>query len=251
VTDSPSPDQFPVDSFKEAREHLRRPFTRSAVKFKVVGGNNVAVYIDARLASERLNLVIPNWDDDYELINPKAMWCHLTVGGVTRSDIGEGGTLKALRSDSLKRAAVSFGVGVPNYAIPAAQVDSKYLEQVGKSRIITPDGRAHLRDRYDAWLEAGGQRLFGDPLDHGDEEDASGDFEVEEEATTAVDDAPPDPEALTDPEALALVERAEALHKNVPLQAMPPAAFRRQLEGAKSSMPDLEALVAQLEEMQE
>jgi hypothetical protein len=257
MTDSPSTDQFPVGSYKEAAPLLRRPFAPGAVKFKIVGGRTVAGYIDARSVIDRLNLVIPDrWHDEYESVGGSGLLCRLTVDGITRVDVGSGYTGKGLYSDAFKRAGVKFGIGIPNYAIPAAQIEEQYIErrksQKGKDQaFITPDGLKHLRDRYAGWIENYGEDKFGAVLDHGDAEDAVGDVEAEEDGAEPSEQAPPAAEILTDPAALALVERAEALHKNVPLKAMPPAAFRRQLESARSSMSDLEALVTQLEEMQE
>lgn len=253
-------ESFPVVSFREARMHLRRPFTTNAVRFKVLrswsGGGEIATYIDARLVEERLNLVVAGkWSDDYEPISGgNAMWCHLTVDGVTRSDIGEHAMWKARRSDALKRAAVSFGVGVSLYAIPAGKIDGQFLEtfktKKGKDGArLTAHGVRHLRERYAAWLERVGAEQFGEALDHGDVEDSAGDVEAEVPATAVVA-ASDEPEALTDPAALALVEKAQRLHQVVPATAMPKAAFNRALESAKSSLPDLEKLVGQLEGMQ-
>lgn len=170
---------FPLDSFKDAAQHLRRPFTVEAVKFKpqstTRSGKTLCVaYIDARLAVERLNMIVPHlWHDEYEPLGAKHLICRLTVDGITRQDIGEG-TGKALYSDALKRAAVKFGIGVSLYAIPAMFLDGKveYLNE----------GSKELRDlkaRYRRWLESTGIRSFGDPLDHGDAEDGQGDPEAE------------------------------------------------------------------------
>jgi len=49
--------------------------------------------------------------------------CRLTVLGVTKEDVGEGGTLKAAFSDALKRAAVKFGVGRHLYEMEKVWVD--------------------------------------------------------------------------------------------------------------------------------
>lgn len=248
-----SGDQFPVDSFREAAEHLRRPFSRSAVKFRIVRGGQVAAHVDARVVIERLNLVVPHlWEDPVYIPVGNALECRLTVDGLTRSDIGSGyaDNIKGLRSDAFKRAAVKFGVGVSLYAIPAVDIDGQYKVKRGKATFITPDGLKHLRDRYDGWLENGGEKKFGEVLDHGDSEDAAGDLEAEGGAEPE-DQAPEGPQPLDTPEAQALVERAEELHKNVPATQMPPAQFKRQLASARSSMPDLENLVAALEGMQQ
>lgn len=184
-------DDFPVGSFKDAAKHLRRPFTAEAVRFKVQStwpkdnptNGLVVCYIDARLVVERLNLIVPDrWSDNYEVIGGGLMWCHLTVDGITRSDVGEGQG-KALVSDALKRAAVKFGVGVSLYATPKMfiGVDGDQAKQRPTSKGITlelrPRGEAYVRNIYRQWLEQHGAQAFGDPLDHGDVMDAAGDPE--------------------------------------------------------------------------
>jgi len=168
-------DEFPVESYRDAARHLRRPFTAEAVKFKpqsqTKSGKTLCVaYIDARLAIERLNLVVPDrWSDTFESVGGGLMWCHLTIDGITRSDVGEGKG-KALVSDALKRAAVHFGVGVSLYAIPSMLLS-------GRVEFMYPDSTEYgeLRKRYRAWLDANGREAFGEPLDHGDVETAVGD----------------------------------------------------------------------------
>jgi hypothetical protein len=110
-----------TDHLKE----LRRPFPPEAIKFKGQSANkdrNKALcvpYIDARLVIERLNHVCGmDWQPTYELLG-KSLWCHLTIGETTRSDLGSGYEGKGLVSDALKRAAVLFGVGVSVYASPS------------------------------------------------------------------------------------------------------------------------------------
>jgi hypothetical protein len=198
--------QFPVSSFREAAQHLRRPFTPEAVKFKVQAtwpkdaptGGLVVAYIDARLAVERLNLIVPDrWSDHYEpaaWLGKDSLLCHLTVDGITRTDVGEGKG-KGLISDALKRAAVKFGVGVSLYAIPKMQIsiDSGQAQRKqtrdGLTLVMTARGESDMRAIYRLWLERHGAQAFGEPLDHGDVADAAGDPEeptaVEEEAATA------------------------------------------------------------------
>lgn len=180
--------EFPVESFREAARHLRRPFTPEAVRFKVQStwqtGGLIVGYIDARLVIERLNLVCPHlWCDHYENVGGKLMWCHLTIDGITRSDVGEG-TGKALVSDALKRAAVRFGIGVSLYAMPSQKLPfGAMLEKKTKGEkenvYLTDRGEDELRNRYRTWLDVHARAAFGDPLDHGDSPGASGDHEAE------------------------------------------------------------------------
>lgn len=188
---------FPVDTYREAATHLRRPFTVPAVRFRILqtknGRSNCAAYIDARLVSERLNLVIPHaWTDAYVPVQG-GMRCDLTVDGLTRSDVGwSKGTnsdmdLKALYSDALKRAGVKFGVGVSLYALPRLVISGDQVKTVGSNTYMAPSGEARLRSIYAQWLVKEGKQAFGEPLDHGDVE-----RETEEEAApAAVVEVPP------------------------------------------------------------
>lgn len=191
-------DDFPLDSYKDAARHFRRPFTQAAVKFKVQAtwpkesphSGLCVAYIDARLAVERLNLLVPHlWSDAYRPVGGNQMWCDLTIDGITRSDVGEGAG-KGLVSDSLKRAAVRFGIGVSLYAIPKMILEAQSgalkpkRTNKGPSLDLTPRGEANLRSMYALWLESHGIAAFGEPLDHGDVEDAAGDHEGGEEPVT-------------------------------------------------------------------
>lgn len=202
---------FPVDSFKDAAPHLRRPFDLYAVQFRALEGTkgerlNCAAYVTARTVTDRLNLVCPGlWSDHYELV-PGGMRCDLTVDGLTRSDVGwSAGTanamaLKTLYSDAFKRAAVKFGVGVSLYALPhlVLYVDKKHAwakalpekDKWGNQKFrygITPSGMSELRARYERWLAV--QMSFGEALAHGHVEgsvDPEDEGKVEEPDGTAL-----------------------------------------------------------------
>lgn len=247
---------FPVDSYREAAIHLRRPFTAAAVKWKVQAGTLVVPYVDARLVIERLNLVVPHlWHDEYEpLAGGRGLLCHLTIDGITRRDVGEGYQGKGLYSDAFKRAAVKFGVGVSLYALPKVYLDKgkgqlkERKDRKGKVTLeITDKGRAGLDAGYQRWLENVGETMFGPVLDHGDVYDSYG--ELVEADPEPVPEAPPEPQKLTDAKATALIERAEKLHQDVPRKSMPKAAFRRQLESAWHSHEELERFVESLEKL--
>ena len=197
--ETPEVSPFPVDSYREAAPHLRRPFSPRAVKFKcqVVTESSamMVAYIDARLVAERLNLVCPHlWADDYEPVGTQSMMCLLTVDGITRRDVGSGYQGKGLYSDAFKRAGVKFGVGVSLYAMPAFWLSKdngqvKIRKKGSKYQAdLTPSGVTFCRDRYAAWLELEGESAFGSALDHGDAEGAVGDAEA-----LADEDAPPAP----------------------------------------------------------
>jgi hypothetical protein len=186
-------DRFPVDSFRDAATHLRRPFAANAVKFKVQSSfpkedpktGLIVAYMDARLVVDRLNLVCPHlWFDEYQQIDGKLMMCKLTVDGISRRDVGEG-TGKGLYSDALKRAAVKFGIGVSLYAIPQVflKIQDGHLKPVrtskGPSVVMKDAGERRCRELYAQWLAQHGIEKFGRPLDHGDAEGAQGDYEAE------------------------------------------------------------------------
>lgn len=192
------------DTYREAAAHMRRPFTAEAVRWKVQStfgpkdnpsGGLIVGYIDARLVVERLNLLVPHlWQATYTQAG-NLMWCHLTIDGITRSDVGESskGFSKDLVSDALKRSAVHFGVGVSIYAVPQARLflpkNSAHIEVKGtkKQLFLKDEGHAALKKRYAKWLDEHGTEAFGPALSHGDIEPA---IDPPEEApvVAAVDD---------------------------------------------------------------
>jgi hypothetical protein len=185
---------------EQVRE-LRRPFTPQAVGFRVdqkfpSDSVRCLVYIDSRLAKERLNDVDPNWTASYEflggtqsdplgiqLFTPIA--CNLTVCGVTRVGIGQAATksasgnlIKSAQSDALKRACVEFGVGAYLYALKSFTVDRKGYytgkDKDGKEVVkgLTRDGTLQLRRDYTKWTQhTMFVDRFGLPTDYGTLED--------------------------------------------------------------------------------
>jgi hypothetical protein len=247
---------FPAPSLEAALPDLRRPFSPAAVKWKVQTQtpkespkNGLIVgYVDARLVAERLNLVCGGeWSDAYALYGDRLdagfIICHLTIDGVTRSDVGQGSG-KAGYSDALKRAAVKFGVGVSLYAMkqiwlttggsngrPALERDGKYLR-------IPNDADAWLRGAYAKWIEKGAGKVFGKPLSHGDEEGSVG----------ALMDEPVQASGPDDTELAALREEAEALYAQLDPASRPnlkPGKFKAQLKAA-DTRAKLEKIVAEV-----
>lgn len=205
---------FPLDSYRDAAVHLRRPFAPAAVNFKVQtqtgpkenpNGGLLVAYIDVRLVVERLNLIVPHlWADAYRpLEGGKGLVCALTIDGITRVDVGQsarGDDPKSLYSDALKRAAVKFGVGVSIYSLPqvwwkAGNGQNRTLEVKGQQKkgvYLADAGLAHLRASYATWLNNHGEQSFGPVLDHGDRADLG-----EEQGTAPPAESPP---AHVDPE---------------------------------------------------
>jgi hypothetical protein len=220
---------FPLDSYREAARHFRRPFSPAAIKFKVQAtwpkdnpANALIVsYMDARLVVDRLNLLLPDkWSEDYEH-DGQFLICKLTVDGVTRRDIGEG-TGKALYSDALKRAAVKFGIGVSLYAVPKMILkgsDVKSIMASGKKSLaMTSDGERTVRQIYETWLTDHGTKAFGEPLDHGDIEGAQGDYEAETAEQEAEAEQRPSAERpLTDDERAKVVKAIKDAGREVEL----------------------------------
>jgi hypothetical protein len=217
---------FPLDSFKEAAAHLRRPFAPAAVLWKpqqVTSRAMVVPFVNARLVIERLNLVIPHlWHTEYTRLDGNHMLCRLTVDGLTREDVGtpagggQADSVKSMYSDALKRAAVHFGIGVSLYAMKQTWLEigdgtkNKLKRKADKSAEITPDNATWLRDMYEKWLELEERgSIFGPPLAHGDDPDAMGGLaDVDEPEQTALD--------YTDPkEAEEQVARIREFHDSI------------------------------------
>lgn len=199
------------DDLPEAQVQLRRPMTPAATRWKtqgLVGGKALIVpYIDARLVMDRLNLVVgvANWEENFHTVDwgGGGLMCTLEVLATTHRDIGLGRDGKAMRSDSLKRAAVSFGLGSFLYAIPKVEFrkDSPLIHiqhKTGKNGKpqevpwLTPLGKEELPRIYTRWLYEHGVKAYGNPLDHGDSVRATGDFEAGvDEGPEEDPDAPP------------------------------------------------------------
>lgn len=272
-------EQFPVQSLRDAAPHLRRPFAPEAVKWKIqtyfgmakagqgqkpdpktAKGGLVVAHIDARLVIERLNLLVPDlWEDDYRAVAQGVEECALTIDGKTHRDVGMGKDAKALRSDSLKRAAVKFGVGVSLYSMANVRMwrakgdkDAGFEEDGNKLRpnyagLLELDerNRAWLREKYGLWLTEGRGKHFGEALDHGDEPDPVGD----DEPPPPVEGEDAGQEVLSDERADAArtaAREAFAELRSARPRSMFPAAFEKKLLDAGHSHEALEALVAEI-----
>ncbi len=123
-----------TEEMRDLAEALAEPFEAAEVKVKpqaVSGNRAMAVFfVDARAVQDRLDKVLGvlGWQDSYQLMPDGSVVCRLSVKvgdeWVTKEDVGSpseqpdaGDRLKAGFSDSLKRAAVKFGVGRYLYAI--------------------------------------------------------------------------------------------------------------------------------------
>ena len=159
---------------REQLEQLRKPFPASKISFKCQtkpnekGNSLVVAYIDARDVMERLDDVVgPDWSDRYEKAGTeRGLVCYLTVGGVTRADVGsddnENEPAKSAFSDAFKRAAVKFGVGRFLYDLPKMWAKAR---PVGKSFVLEDGEIERLRRQVDDFLAgrkpAGASGTFG------------------------------------------------------------------------------------------
>ena len=124
----------------EILAELGKPFPASVIKKNYNGLD----YISVGDVIKRLNDVVgaDGWSAKYEEINPTGtnlvMRCELTVLGHTHTDFGEAAKetepVKASASDSLKRAARMFGIGLHLYLREggAKQQPAKPVTPVGR-----------------------------------------------------------------------------------------------------------------------
>ncbi len=138
---------------------LAMPFEPSAVKFKpqaVKGNRAMAVaYVDCRMVQDRLDEVlgVENWQDEYTLLPDGSVVCklQLKIGEhwISKMDVGSpseqpdgGDRLKAAFSDSLKRAAVKYGIARYLYRLPLQWAD---FDPVKRQFTTTPTLPAFAR----------------------------------------------------------------------------------------------------------
>ncbi len=121
--------------WEEISRRLRDPFKSTDVDFRVLSRGSgaksqVAAYIDARAAQDRLDAVVGagNWSFDWQATvveggEVRIAKGTLTIYGVSISDVGEASKSspsKGAVSDALKRAAVQFGIARYIYNLPVA-----------------------------------------------------------------------------------------------------------------------------------
>lgn len=210
---------------KENVAHLRRPYHTNAVKWLPIGkvaasGVMMLPHIDASLVIERLSEVDPAWHeetvpmllganpaDPFGLTHMAPWRCTLTVGGVTRSGVGQldpmsnkadSKHLKAGESDALKRAALKFGVGAYLRAIPTTWLEQnvggketfKTSEYNGKKQFrgLTAAGKLILRAQYEKVIgHAAFEEHYGAMVDYGDLADEGEELVVEPATAPAGD----------------------------------------------------------------
>ncbi len=123
---------------------LRRPFPKDRLGVKVQSLNKdrtramLVLYLQHTDVQDRLEEVDPAWAceviSEHDKGDTVYVRSRITVKGVARENVGEGGDPKAAYSDALKRCAMLFGVGRYLYDSPTVWTD--YNES---------------RDRYRSW----------------------------------------------------------------------------------------------------
>ncbi|MCL7454750.1 MAG: Rad52/Rad22 family DNA repair protein [Anaerolineae bacterium] len=164
----------------EMMASLGEPFRADAVQWKPQVTNKdrtraLAVpYVDVRSYVDRLNEVMgADWSDDYQVVDAGAVvLCRLTVGGVTRSDIGEAdpedrNTATSALAQAFKRACVKFGLGAYLYRLPR-----QWEEYDAQARQFSPAALVRLRQLAGpssrGGSPGGGRLQYGDGSPVGD-----------------------------------------------------------------------------------
>lgn len=139
--------------FSQILEALQEPFPSHEVEFKpgaLNGDKSKALalaYVDSRPYIQRLNLVCPEWQDEYQITmlpDRVVVLCRLTVNGITRTGDGEcllaagekaeENAVTTASAQAFKRACVKFGLGAYLYALPQVWCDYDHA----KRKIINP-----------------------------------------------------------------------------------------------------------------
>ncbi len=148
--------RFTMSDLSQIIEALSEPFPSTEVEFKTGALNKektkalALAYVDSRSYIARLNLVAPEWQDDYQVTvsDRVIVLCRLTIAGVTRTGDGEcllGGNgeddsrtepnaLTTASAQAFKRACVKFGLGAYLYALPQVWCDYDHA----KRKIVNP-----------------------------------------------------------------------------------------------------------------
>jgi len=133
---------------KDIERQLKRPFPVVKIKWRKGGGNKDLAYIDARDVMDRLDSIfgIAGWQTGYEFIGDRMICtivCKIEGDWIAKSDGADDTKIESAKggiSDSLKRAAVLWGIGRYLYHPKAFDNDKNAASWA------TPEG-------YDALLE--------------------------------------------------------------------------------------------------
>lgn len=142
--------------FSQILAALAEPFSASEVEFKPGATNRektkalALAYVDSRPYIQRLNVVCPEWQDEYQvtmLPDRVVVLCRLTLAGVTRTGDGEclltngeegerteANAVTSASAQAFKRACVKFGLGAYLYSLPQVWCDYDHA----KRKIVNP-----------------------------------------------------------------------------------------------------------------
>jgi len=144
-------------NFSQILEALQEPFPSSEVEFKPGALNRektkalALAYVDSRSYIQRLNLVVPDWSDEYHITmlpDRVIVLCRLSIAGVVRTGDGEcllnGGSeedgrvepnaVTTASAQAFKRACVKYGLGAYLYSLPQVWCDYDHA----KRKIVNP-----------------------------------------------------------------------------------------------------------------
>ena len=131
---------------------LKRPFPINKLRWRKGGGSKELVYITARDVMDRLDEVfgVEGWQTEFDFIGDR-MICKLSVFfdyldgiWITKSDGADDSNIEGAKggiSDSLKRAAVQFGIGRYLYHPSAFDANKK------PAPWATPEGYDELMEK--------------------------------------------------------------------------------------------------------
>lgn len=137
---------------------LNQPFEKDRLGVKVQSFSKdrtkamLVLYLQHTDVMDQLEKVDPSWST--EVVNEEGrgdsvfVRMKMTVKGVTRENVGEGGDPKSGYSDALKRCAMLFGVGRYLYDSPTVWVDYNDQRDKFKQWTVEEYDRAAQRSRY-------------------------------------------------------------------------------------------------------
>ncbi len=193
---------LPAQSYEEALPYLRRPYMANQIRALILNAPDnpkapcsIALYAIGETPMDRFNLACAgNWSRTFETVveseriaNGKTYYyCQVKavvfVFGVPQDDLGEGeaetrgGALMNARAQGWKRAGRWHGPGQCLYA--AEQIlmwrndkdDELFVPKSGddahKRPFLKEGGQKNIRRKYEEWLKADGEDVFGEPLNH-------------------------------------------------------------------------------------
>lgn len=134
--------------FAVIKEQLLAPFDIDLVELlcastsKTKATGLAVAYVDKRAYEDRLDSIVgfENWQSHYEPWGESQIICHLTILGITKSDVGEAdpkdrNTATSAVAKGFKRACSCFGLGRYLYSLPKVWGDM----DDAKKRFLSPE----------------------------------------------------------------------------------------------------------------